>query len=201
MTEQEVINQLSQYRQKQARLTVLSSYSVGGGITVSRLNEDDQLQELHAKLRPLPSYMYLSKYEQKLEQVATAYMTRPPAGLKAQQQAIPKRALTKEEEKLLDSVRDKIKKVAAARGYDIRGDIDEVLDRLTEFQDLQKEISQTDTALRALETYKPILSKLLCLRYVDDLPASEVAKRLGVVTKTFDRWRKKAIKEYISLVS
>lgn len=49
--EQSVIEQLSQYRQKKARIQVLSNYSVGAGITVSRLNEDDQLQELHRKLR------------------------------------------------------------------------------------------------------------------------------------------------------
>lgn len=52
-TEQNVIDQLSQLRQKQYRILVLSTYCVGTGITVPRLNKDDQLQKLHWRLRGL----------------------------------------------------------------------------------------------------------------------------------------------------
>lgn len=201
MTEQQVIEQLSQYRRNQARIHVLSTYSVGGGITVSRLNEDDQLQELHSKLRRLPSYMYLSGYEQKLENVAHAYMTRYPAGIKAQKRAIPVDVMDPEDRKLLRELRGKIQKVIAARGYDVRGDIDDVLNRLEEYQNLQAEISRIDTIMNALEQYRPEYAKLLWLRYVDELPAGEVAKKLGIVRKTFDRWRNLAIAEYLRLVS
>lgn len=201
MTEQQVIEQLSQYRRNQARIEVLSTYSVGAGITVSRLNEEDQLQELHAKLRGLPSYMYLNKHEQKLEQVANAYMTWYPAGVVAQKRAVPVDVMDDEDRKLLQEVRNKIQRVIEARGYDMRSDIDEILDRLTELQDLQAEVNRIDTVLRALERYKPEYEKLLRLRYINELSAGEVAKRLGIVRKTFDRWRNQAIEEYIRLMS
>src|SRR5690606_27719914 len=105
MTEQRAIEQLSQYRMKQARIQVLSTYSVGAGITVSRLNEDDQLQELHARLRRLPSYMYLSKHEQQLELVANAYMNTYPAGVAAQKRAVPVEVPDEEDRKLLQELR------------------------------------------------------------------------------------------------
>jgi hypothetical protein len=54
VNEQQAIELLSSYRQKQARLQVLSSYSVGAGITVSRLNEDDQLlQEIDERAKAI----------------------------------------------------------------------------------------------------------------------------------------------------
>lgn len=198
MTEQTAVEQLSQYRQKQARIHVLSTYSVGAGITVSRLNEDDQLQELHAKLRGLPSYMYLSGYEQKLEQAANAYMTRYPAGVRAQQRAVPVNVMDEEDRKLLLELRDKIQKVIAARGYEVRSDIDEILNRLTELQDLQAEVSRIDTVLKVL---KPEYADLLRLKYIQEFNVEETCKRLAVVEKTYYRWRKRAIDEFIKLSS
>jgi len=97
MTEQQAIELLSSYRQKQARLQVLSSYSVGAGITISRLNEDDHLQELHRKLRGLPSYLYLSAKEQRLEATAHAYLERYPAGTRAQLAAVPREGADEED--------------------------------------------------------------------------------------------------------
>lgn len=199
MTEQTAIEQLSQYRQKQARIQVLSTYSVGGGITVSRLNEDDQLQELHAKLRSLPSYMYLSGYEQKLEYAANAYMTRYPAGVRAQQRAVPVDVMDEADRELLQAVRDKIAKVIAARGYEVRSDIDEILTRLTELQDLQAEVNRIDTVLRALEQYKPKYAKLIWLHFIDELQWDDAAKVLNVSRPVFYRWRKKALEEYEKL--
>lgn len=198
-TEQQVIEQLSQYRRKQARIQVLSSYSVGAGITVSRLNEDDQLQELHAKLRGLPSYMYLSGYEQKLERAANAYMTWYPAGVKAQKRAVPVDVMDEEDRKLLQDLRDRIQKVIEARGYDVRSDIDEILDRLTELHELQAEVNRIDTVLRALEQYKPHYAQLIWLHFIDSIPWNETAKELSISKDVFYRWRKKALEEYEKL--
>ncbi|NOK23844.1 MULTISPECIES: sigma-70 family RNA polymerase sigma factor [Myxococcaceae] len=195
MTEQQAIEQLSTYRQKQARLQVLSTYSVGAGITVSRLNEDDHLRELHAKLRGLPSYMYLTKREQQLESVAHAYLTRYPAGTRAQLAAVPTRGADEEDEKLLQEIRGKIKKVIAARGWEM-DDLDAVLERVAEYQDLKTEIERIDTVLAALEAYKPGYAKLLRIHYLDGKPWDETARELNVSKDVFYRWRKKALEEY-----
>lgn len=199
--EQQVIEQLSQYRQKKARIQALSTYSVGAGITVSRLNEDDQLQELHRKLRGLPSYMYLSGYEQKLEKVAHAYMTRYPAGVKSQKKAIPVQVMDPEDTELLQELRRKIQKVIAARGYDIRNGIEEIMERLTELQDLQAEVNRIDTVLDALEQYKPDYAKLLRLHLIDGIPWDKATKELNISKDVFYRWRKKALTEYEKLAN
>lgn len=202
MTEQTAIEQLSQYRQKQARIQVLSTYSVGAGITVSRLNEDDQLQELHAKLRGLPSYMYLSSYEQKLEYVANAYMTRYPAGVRAQQRAIPvdvMDVMDEEDRELLQVVRDKIAKVIAARGYEVRSDIDEILNRLTELQDLQADIQRLEFILDRLQEYKPYDATLLRYIYVEGLEAKELSDKFEISESTVRRRINRAEAEYTKL--
>jgi hypothetical protein len=200
MTEQQVIEQLQSYRQKEARMKVLSTYSVGAGIQISRLNEDDQLQDLHRRLRGLPSYMYLSRRELVLESTAHAYLGgRYPAGVKRQQEAIPAVGADIEDDKLLRQLRAKLAKVIAARGYDVRDDIDEVLNRLARFQDLQAEIGRIDTALKALEAYKPDYAKLLRFRYVEDMSPTETANEMGISIRTFDRRRPLAIAEYIKL--
>ncbi|NWL89999.1 RNA polymerase subunit sigma-24 [Paenibacillus sp. 79R4] len=198
-TKQTAIEQLSQYRQKQARLQVLSTYSVGAGITVSRLNEDDQLQELHAKLRGLPSYMYLNKHELKLEQAANAYMTRYPAGIKAQKRAVPVNVMDDEYHELLQELRDKIQKVIAARGYEVRDDIDAVLDRLAEFQDLQADIQRLDFILERLQEYKPYEATLLRWIYIDGLDQNDLVEKLDVSESTIRRRIKKAEREYALL--
>lgn len=201
MTEQQVIEQLQSYRQKEARMKVLSTYSVGAGIQISRLNEDDQLQDLHRRLRGLPSYMYLSQHEQHLETVAHAYMTRYPAGTRSQLAAVPKSGADAEDDQLLVELRGKIRKVIAARGGDVRDDIDEVLERLAEFQDLRAEIARIDTALKALEDYKPEYAKLLKVHYVDGKPWDITAKELSTSKDVFYRWRKKAVAEYEKLAN
>ncbi|MGM1047616.1 MAG: RNA polymerase subunit sigma-24 [Bacillota bacterium] len=200
-TEQHVIEQLSQYRQKKARIQALSTYSVGAGITVSRLNEDDQLQELHRKLRGLPSYMYLSKREQDLENVAHAYLTRYPAGVKSQKQAVPAYVLDPDDTELLQEVRGKIQKVIEARGYDIRDGIEEIIERLTELQDLQAEVERIDTVMGALEQYKPDYAKLLRLHLIDGVAWDKAIRELSISKDVFYRWRKKALTEYEKLAN
>lgn len=198
---QQVIDQLREYRQKLARIKVLSSHDVGAGITVSRLNEDDQLQELHRKLRGLPSYMYLSPYEQRLEQTAHAYLEKYPAGIRAQKRAIPPRGVDAEDSHLLREIRGKIQKVIEARGYDVRDGIDEILERLAELQDLQAEVNRIDTVLDALEQYKPNFAKLLRVHLIDGAPWDEAIKELNISKDVFYRWRKSALREYEKLAN
>lgn len=200
MTEQEAIAQLSGYRHLQARIKVLSSYNVGAGITVSRLNEDDQLQELHRRLRGQPSYMYLSAREQRLETVAHAYTTGYPCGVKSQLAAIPRQGADEEDGKLLRELRAKIGKVLTARGYDIRDDLDAVLERVALLQSLQEELGRIDTVIEALEAYKPEYARLLRLRYVENKTTADVAKDLKIVRQTYHKWERRAMKEYLNLV-
>ncbi|WP_325176654.1 sigma factor-like helix-turn-helix DNA-binding protein [Paenibacillus alkalitolerans] len=196
MTEQNTLEILSQYRQMKARLQVLSTYSVGAGITVSRLNEEDQLQELHQRLRGLPSYLYLNKHEQKLETIAHAYLRRYPVGTQAQLAAVPKQGADPEDDILLRELRDKIKKIIEARGWEMRSDIDEVLERLAEYQDLKAGLSQVDAVLSALEDYKPTYAKLLRYRYVDGMSPADVAAELNIAERTYRVWKTRAEREF-----
>lgn len=199
MTEQEVIDQLSRYRELQARIHVLSTYSVGAGITVSRLSQDDQLQDLHRRLRKLPTYMYLSGYEQKLEATAHAYLTRYPAGVRSQLQEIPRSGADAEDEKLLCELRRKIQKVIEARGYDVRDDIDAVLDRVAQLQDFQDEVGKVDAVMTAISRYKPECEVLLRRKYINGEPWDIVAADLQMSKATFFRYRDRAIREYIKI--
>ncbi|OPA76637.1 RNA polymerase subunit sigma-24 [Paenibacillus selenitireducens] len=198
MDEHHVIEQLSQYRQKLARIRVLSTYDIGSGITVSRLNGDDQLQELHRKLRCVPSYMYLSKREQKLETTAHAYLQRYPSGVKSQLAEIPTQGTDGEDSKLLREIKQKIEKVIAARGWEMN-DLDAVLERLAEFQDLQAEVKRIDTVIEALETYKPDYVRLLRFVYLEDKSVQEALDGLGVSKTTFYDLKRKAQAEYVLL--
>ncbi|WP_336773808.1 ECF-type sigma factor [Paenibacillus sp. MMO-58] len=200
MEEKHVIHQLNRYKQIQARIQVLDHYPIGADLTMRRLNQDDKLQALHQRLRGMPSYKYLSKHEQKLEATANAYLSKQRTGLKSQLAELPKDAANEEDEMLLAELRGKIKKVIAARGYDdTKNDFDAVLDRITELQYLQEELIQIDTILMALECYKPNLSKLLRLRYVEGESVEETISLLGIVERTYKRWRKQAIEQYIIL--
>ncbi|MNW63653.1 hypothetical protein D3C74_418780 [compost metagenome] len=127
-------------------------------------------------------------------------MTWYPAGVKAQKRAVPVDVMDEEDRKLLQDLRDRIQKVIEARGYDLRSDIDEILDRLTELHDLQAEVNRIDTVLRALEQYKPQFAKLIWLRYVDLMDGADVAQALMVSKRTYERWRPLAIAEYIRLM-
>ncbi|MDF2722118.1 MAG: polymerase subunit sigma-24 [Paenibacillus sp.] len=199
MTEQQVIEQLQSYRQKEARLKVLSTYSVGAGIQISRLNEEDQLQDLHRRLRGLPSYLYLSKHEQQLETVAHMYLERYPAGTRAQLAAVPDSGLDEEDDQLLQELRGKIRKVIAARGGVDRDDIDEVLNRLAEFQDLKAEIAKVDTVLSALADYQPDYAKILRATYIEGKEFELVCKEFSISSRTYRRRINEAKNEYTKL--
>lgn len=199
MTEEEVIEQLGSYNRLVARKKVLENYSVGGGVTVSRLNQDDHLQELHRKLTGMPSYKYLSKREEKLKDTAFAYLDKYPAGILSQRDIIPTEGMNEDDTKLLRELKNKIKKVVAARGYDIRTDIDAVLARVSELQDLQEEISGIDNVLEAMQDYKPEYAALLRMRYIENKPVKEIAIEMCITERTFRRWNPAALLEYINL--
>ncbi|WP_042165545.1 RNA polymerase sigma factor [Paenibacillus gorillae] len=199
MSEPQAIEQLSRYRQIQARIKVLSTYSVGSGITVSRLNQDDQLQELHRRLRGMPSYMYLSEKEQRLETVANAYLDRYPSGIKSQCAIIPQKGADKEDEQLLQELRSKIQKVIAARGYGVRDNLDKIIERVAELQDLQEEVERIDTILTALKSHKPEYAKILRMRHIDGMNYTDIAVQLNVTERTLRRWKDNAEDEYKKL--
>ncbi|BFH12659.1 RNA polymerase subunit sigma-24 [Paenibacillus melissococcoides] len=197
--EQQVIEQLTGYRDIVGRLRVLETYSVGNGITVSRLNEDDHLQELHRKLRGLPSYMYLTAREQRLESIAHAYLTDYPAGTRKQRQAVSECFSSDvEDRRLLKELQKKIQKVIEARTGTPEG-YEAILAQLSEYQDLVAEKRRIDTVLDAMKGQQPHYAELLRLRYIKGLPAIEVAEELGIVRRTFDRWRQRAIDKYSKL--
>jgi hypothetical protein len=198
MTEQQVIDRLSSYRAKQARIQALGSYSVGSGMMISRLSEEDQLQQLHRRLRGLPSYMYLSKRDQELEATAHAYLTYYPAGVRAQRNAIPDIGAYQEDDELLQELRAKIAKVIDARGG-CKYDLDEVLERLSELQDLQAEVKRMDDLLSALGEYKPDYSRILRQDLINGQNWSEVAKDMALSKSVYFRWKKRAISAFIKL--
>jgi len=191
--EQKVIEQLTGYRDIIGRLRVLETYSVGNGITVSRLNQDDHLQELHAKLRRMPSYMYLSQKEQRLEAAAHAYLPSYPSGTKAQLRAVQGcEPVDGEDKAMLEELQKRIVKVIEARTGTPVG-FEAILAQLAEYQDLLAEKQQIDAVLDVMDEE---LSKLLRLRYIEGLTVIEVATELGIARRTFDRRRLTAIGQY-----
>ncbi|MEK4142114.1 DUF1492 domain-containing protein [Paenibacillus sp. FSL M7-0547] len=196
--EQRVIEQLKEYPQKRARIMALSTYSIGSGIIVNRLEEDDQLQELHRRLRDLPSYLYLNKKEQRLETTAHAYLTRYPAGLKAQLEAIPTIGADAEDEKLLRELRRKVKRVIDARGCNV-DDLAEVLERVAELQDLRTEVDWIDGVLELLEEYKPGYPRIMRMIFFENKTNQEMMDELKMSKSAFYKIKRKAIKEYVSL--
>lgn len=198
MNEQQAIELLTGYRAKQARIKALDAVPVGAGITISRLSEDDQLQQLHRRLRGLPSYMYLTAPELRLEATAHTYLTRYPAGTRAQLAAVPAQGADPEDSGQLQELRGKIKRVIEARGAGT-DDLEMLLERLAEAQDLQAELRRVDAVLEALAGYKPDYARLLRLRYLDDMSIEKVVEKLQISRRTFERQRPRAIAEFAAL--
>lgn len=193
-----VIEQLTNYRRIVARMLVLGNYSVGAGITVSSIRQDDHLQELHRKLRGLASYMYLSRHEQELETTAHAYLSSYPSGVRAQLRAIPTSGADLEDDKALKEIRRKIEKVIESRTGSKDG-FEAVLERISELQDLEAQKARIDTTLEALESYKPQYAQLLRGHIIEGASWHEAAQALNVSKAVFYRWRKKAVEEYEKL--
>lgn len=198
MTEDQAIEQLTSYRAKKARIQALGTYKVGVGITISRLSEDDELQQLHRRLRGRPSYLYLSKREQELESTAHAYLQHYPAGTRAQRAAIPDVGYYEEDDALLRELRIKIGKIIDARtGY--KKDLDDVLERLAELQDLRAEVGRIEQILNLLEEYKPEYVRLLQLAFIDGRPWTEVAGVMCLSKDGFYRLRRKSLREFTKI--
>ncbi len=198
-TEQKVINHLQGYRDVCNRIKVLENYSVGAGITISRLNEDDHLQQLHAQLRGKPSYMYLSKREQDIMQAATANLERYPAGTRSQYAEVAHTHSTDAlEERRLRELQQGVAKVIEARTGIVEG-VEGVLERVSEYQNLKVEKEQVEAVLDVMREHNSNLVELLILRYVDGRERDQVAQKLAIAYKTFHRWNVKAIEEYAKL--
>lgn len=198
-TEQKVIAHLQRYRDVCGRITVLSKYNVGAGITINRLSEDDELQQLHAQLRGKPSYMYLSMREQDLVNATTANMERYPAGTRSQLHEVARTHSTDPlEESRIRKVERSIKRVLEARMGQSEG-YDGVLDLLGELQDLMAERDNTNTVFDEMRKHNSNLVDLLYLRYVEDRQADDVIAAFNIAPATYTRWREKAINEFAKL--
>ncbi|MDQ0063552.1 ECF-type sigma factor [Paenibacillus harenae] len=202
--EEIVLDLLSSYRRLTARMKQLEKTSVGPGIRLSAVSEDDKLQELHRELRKLSSCMYLDERELQIESAAHANLTKYPLGTRAQLKEVKRvrESASPEDEQLLKELESKIKKVLEARagsssseGY--RG----VLDKISELQDLERRKREIDEALEALEEFEPQYAQLLKLRYIEGKQAEFVASELGIVDRTFRRWKQKAVQELVRFMS
>jgi DNA-directed RNA polymerase specialized sigma24 family protein len=153
--EQQVIAQLNAYKRLKARKKQLEGTSVGPGVRLSAVSEDDHLQELHRQLRKLPSYMYL------------------------------------DEHKVLEAR-------TGSNGFEgYMG----VIDKISELQDIEKQLQAVDQALEALEAYEPEYARLLKMRFIEGKPTEFVASELGIVDRTFRRWKQKALAEVVRFLS
>lgn len=200
--EQIAVDQLKAYKRLIARKKLIEKQPVGSGLTISTVYEDDKLQELHRQLRGMPSYMYLNKQEQKLEQVAESYLTYHPTGTKAQLKEVKQlKAANAEDEKLLRELSRKIEKVIEARAGSAAEGYEGVINRLSELQDLERQLQEIDRAMEALAACFPEYERLLRLRYIEGKPADFVASELGIVDRTFRRWRQKASTELVRFMS
>lgn len=200
MSEQQVIEQLQEYRRIVARIKVLERQPVGMGYTVSMINQDDKLQELHERLKGLPSYMYLTAREQELETTAHIHLHRYPAGIRSQHREISGlRDEDPEETERLKDLTKRIKTVLEARTGTADG-YEEIMERMTELQELQVEKEYIDNALDVLEELRPGYGRLIRLRYIEGLTVEKAALELKIVRKTFTRWSQKAVEEYSGLM-
>lgn len=199
--EDSIIEELKGYKGLVGRVKVLEKYPIGNGMFIDSQNEDDKLQDLHKHLRDLPTYMYLNQHEQGLEQTSFEYLEKYPLGTRSQLHAVKDiRTVDEEDDKKLGTLQRKIKKVIEARRGDVEG-FKGVVERLSEMQGLQDQINRIDHILDVMDDYKPHYARLLKLRYVEDNTVEVAAIELNISRKTFDRWRQKAVEEYIHLSS
>lgn len=197
--EQVVIGHLREYKIISGRIRMLEQTPIGYGLYLESDNQDDKLQDLHRKLKTMPSHLYLNKSEQELESVAFAYLENYPTGLKSQQNEVRMTIVPDmEDQKQLRKLQAKIAKVIDARSGQTQG-IRGVEHRISEMQDLQQKLDQIELALNTLDWMNPDFGGLLRFRYIDKYPVDEVIHKLSISRKTYDRWRKKAIIEYAKL--
>ncbi|WP_159886171.1 ECF-type sigma factor [Paenibacillus puerhi] len=197
-----VVLKLKDYKRLVGRMRFLEKHPVGNGYSLRSIQQDDKLQDLHRQLRGMPSSLYLTEREQRLEATAHAYLERYPLGTKSQLREVQGlQGSSAGDERLLRELEGKIHKVLEARiGYTAdAGGIQGVIDRVSELQDLQREVELIDRSLDTLAEYRPEYSRLLRLRYIEGRSVDEVAGEFCIARKTFDRWRAKAVEEYARL--
>lgn len=198
--EQRVISELQGYKDIVGRIKVLETYSWSGGILLKTISEDDRLQELHRKLRGMPSYMYLNKHEQEIETIAHAYLPRYPAGTRAQLNEVRHcEGNDLEDKQLLRELEGKIRKVIDARSNTQTDDMEELIERISELQDLQFERDRIDGILAIMDESHKHLSDLLRLHYIENIAWNQVVKVLNISKSVFYRWRPAAIQKYARL--
>ncbi|EJW16984.1 RNA polymerase subunit sigma-24 [Paenibacillus alvei] len=198
MTEQHALDQLLAYKRLLTRIRVIETYPVTGGILLKTIASDDRLQELHSKLKGLPSYMYLTKHEQRLEQTAHAYLSRYPVGTRAQLNEVRScKGADAEDEKLLKELARKIQNVIDARGGGQVDDFEGVLERISELQELE---SQKKYFESTLETLGGKYGRILCMQYVEFKEPMDIADEMGVSLPTMYKWRRQALQAYGKLI-
>lgn len=199
--EQKVIEQLRGYNTIVGRIKVLEKYPIGNGMYLDGpYTEDDKLQALHRQLKDLPSYMYLTPREQKLEQTVNQYMVEGPAGVKSQYHTVKNiKALDDADRELLAELARKIRKVVDARQGDLNA-FEATLERVAELQDLEWQKGMIEYVLNTMAEYKPHYKKLLTLRYIEDKPRDIVCDEISVGSTVYKKWRNEAITEFARLM-
>ncbi|MGG4397225.1 DUF1492 domain-containing protein [Paenibacillus thiaminolyticus] len=198
-TDQHALDQLLAYKRLLTRIKVLETYPVTGGILLRTIAGDDRLQELHKKLRGLPSYMYLTKHEQRIEQTAHAYLTRYPAGTQAQLNEVRQCVGNDvEDDKLLKELAGKIQKVIDARGGGQVDDFEGVLERISELQELEAQKKYFESTV---ETLGGKYGRILRLQYIDFQEPMDIADEMGISLPTLYKWRRQALSAYGKLIS
>lgn len=196
--EQHALDQLSAYKRLLKRIRILETYPVTGGILLKTIVGDDRLQELHSKLRGLPSYMYLTEREQRLEATAHAYLTRYPTGTRAQLREVRScTAMDREDEKLIKELAGKIQNVIDARGGGQVDVFDEVLERISELQELEEQKQYFESTVEALEGK---YGQILRLQYIEFKKPLDIADEMGVSLPTLYKWRRQALAAYGELI-
>lgn len=195
----DVEKELKMYKEIVAKIRMLEQYPVGNGISIRQTRDGDLLQDLHEALKGIPSYMYLNKREQEQETVAHVYLDgNYPLGTKSQLHAVRRASGSiPEDEKRLVEIRRKVKKVLEARSGEVPDrELEAVLERVSKLQELQDRKELIDNTLDALEIYEPKLAQLLRLRYVEGKSVEEAAIDMNISSRTFERWRPKAMREF-----
>ncbi|WP_342416258.1 RNA polymerase subunit sigma-24 [Paenibacillus sp. FSL R10-2782] len=202
MSEQLTVNQLQEYKRLLARIKVLETYSITGGLLLSTLAGDDRLQELHKKLRGIKTYMYLNRHELELEQTAHAYLTRYPTGTRAQLAEVRQCVgADPDDDKLLRELEQKIQKVIKARGGEVDGyGFEDILDRISQLQDLESQKKYFLLTLDTLTGYNQKYGRILYLQYVEFKEPGDIADEMGISLPTLYKWRRLAIREYAGLI-
>lgn len=197
--EELVIEELAEYKKLSNRLRILNKQSIGMGMSMEFTNADDKLKDLHNILKPLKTYMYLTKKERALETIAHAYLPRYALGTKTQLSDI--RGLVgndDEDDKLLRDLERKVEKVYDARHGEIDG-YEAVLSRIVEIQEIQDKLSHVESIFDIMDEKKSHYVLLLKMRFIEEEEIEQVMHQLNTSRRVFFRWREKAIDEYASL--